>query len=30
VPPLTVEPGEDGVTFAADPISSVSVRFLWT
>jgi 2-keto-4-pentenoate hydratase len=30
VPPLTVEPGEDGVTFAADPIGSVSVRFLWT
>jgi 2-keto-4-pentenoate hydratase len=30
VPPLTVEPGEDGVTFAVDPIGSVSVRFLWT
>lgn len=30
VPPLTIEPGEDGVTFAVDPIGSVSVRFSWT
>ena len=30
VPPLTIEPGEDGVTFAVDPIGSVSVRFQWT
>jgi len=27
VPPLTIEPGEDGVTFALDPVGSISVRF---
>ncbi len=27
VPPLAIEPGEDGVTFALDPVGSVSVRF---
>ncbi len=30
VPPITVEPDEDGATFAADPIGSVSIRFAWT
>ncbi len=27
VPPLTIEPDEDNVTFAVDPIGSVSLRF---
>ena len=27
VPPLAIEPGEDGITFAVDPVGSVSVRF---
>jgi 2-keto-4-pentenoate hydratase len=27
VPPIAVEPGEDGLTFAIDPVGSVSVRF---
>ena len=29
VPPLTIERDEDGVTFEADPIGGVSVRFQW-
>jgi 2-keto-4-pentenoate hydratase len=27
VPPLTIEPGEDGIEFAVDPVGSVAVRF---
>lgn len=27
VPPLAIEPDEDGITFALDPIGSISVRF---
>ena len=29
VPPLTIERDEDGVTFEADPIGGVSLRFQW-
>jgi 2-keto-4-pentenoate hydratase len=28
VPPLVIEPGEDGIAFALDPVGAVSVRFL--
>jgi 2-keto-4-pentenoate hydratase len=27
VPPLTIEPGEDAITFEVDPIARVAVRF---
>ena len=27
VPPLTIEPGEDTIAFAVDPIGAVAVRF---
>jgi 2-keto-4-pentenoate hydratase len=27
VPPINIEPGDDGLTFAVDPVGSVSVRF---
>jgi 2-keto-4-pentenoate hydratase len=27
VPPLTIEPGEDAITFEVDPIGRVAVRF---
>ena len=29
VPPLTIERDEDGVTFEADPIGGVPLRFQW-